>query len=199
MIFLITRLNQFFAKVAFKIFNFFFENFQKFWNHYSDKLDVTDETKNQIEAELKAAHITIKGTIINQGFVGPKASSKDGPLTPGRAMCLVIPATGEVLRKAFTVELYTVDFCTKDFRQKWRRWCRNSTKIRLFTGVICKIFEDITPAKNSISPENYRILTCGLMIIQLFKHNLKPRIRTIGLSQSSFGHAFPVEIWSMII
>ena len=42
-----------------------------------------------------------------------------------------------------------------------------------------KIFEDITPAKNSISPENYRNLTCGVMIIQLFKHNLKPRIRTI--------------------
>ena len=25
-------------------------------------MDVTDETKNQIEAELKAAHITIKGS-----------------------------------------------------------------------------------------------------------------------------------------
>ena len=62
MIFLISWSNQFFAKVAFKIFNFFFfKNFEKCSNHYSDKLDVTDETKNQIEAELKAAHITIKG------------------------------------------------------------------------------------------------------------------------------------------
>ena len=30
-------------------------------NVESDKLNVTDETKNQIEAELRAAQITIKG------------------------------------------------------------------------------------------------------------------------------------------
>ena len=87
------RLNQFFAKVAFKIFNFFFENFQKFWNHYSDKLDVTDETKNQIEAELKAAHITIKGSIINQDSVVRNWSSEDGTLIPGWATYLMVLAT----------------------------------------------------------------------------------------------------------
>ena len=58
--FFITRPNQLFGKLAFKIFNVS--------NHYSDKLDVTDETKNQIEAELKAAHIMIKGLSLPNKF-----------------------------------------------------------------------------------------------------------------------------------